>query len=133
VKQDVFRNLAKPFGLALLAALTVIAMLHSDKLYTFWTALLAAVFLATHLFLLKRHYWSRLLFAYIVVLVPFFIVNGLLTGTGLKEPVVWYNNQENLGIRMLTIPVEDTIYGFLLVGLNITLYEYFQALFSSRR
>ncbi len=132
VKWDVFGKFAKPLGLALFAALVVIAVLHSDKLYTFWTALLAAVFLATHLFVLKRHYWSRLLFAYVVVLIPFFIVNGLLTGTGLEEPVVWYNNQENLGIRMLTIPVEDTIYGFLLIGLNITLYEYFVGHFSLR-
>jgi lycopene cyclase domain-containing protein len=130
VKIDVFGKLAKPLGLSLFAALVVIAGLHSDKLYTFWTALLAAVFLATHLFVLKRHYWSRLLFAYVVVLIPFFIVNGLLTGTGLEEPVVWYNNQENVGIRLLTIPIEDTIYGFLLIGLNITLYETFLTHFS---
>lgn len=129
VKRDMFSKLAKPLGLGLLAVLVVTAVLHSDKLYTFWTASLAAVFLATHLFVLKRHYWSRLLFAYVVVLIPFFIVNGLLTGTGLEEPVVWYNNQENLGIRMLTIPIEDAIYGFLLIGLNITLYETFRTLF----
>jgi lycopene cyclase domain-containing protein len=66
-------------------------------------------------------------FAYLVILVPFFIVNGILTGTGLEEPVVWYNNEENLGIRLLTIPVEDSIYGFLLVGMNITLFEWMKS------
>jgi lycopene cyclase domain-containing protein len=64
--------------------------------------------------------------AYLVILLPFFIVNGILTGTGLEEPVVWYNDNENMGVRLFTIPVEDTIYGFLLIGLNITLYEFFK-------
>jgi lycopene cyclase domain-containing protein len=75
---------------------------------------------------LKKAYWSKLVFAYLVILVPFFIVNGILTGTGLEEPVVWYNDEENLGMRILTIPIEDSIYGFLLIASNITLFEYFK-------
>ncbi|MEJ2112234.1 MAG: lycopene cyclase domain-containing protein [Flavobacteriaceae bacterium] len=39
---------------------------------------------------------------------------------------VWYNDTENLGIRFFNIPVEDSIYGMLLVFLNIELYEYFK-------
>ena len=72
--------------------------------------------------------WMGKLFSvYPVLLIPFFIVNGILTGTGLAEPVVWYNNAENLGIRLITIPVEDIFYGFELILLNIFIYELIKA------
>ena len=54
-------------------------------------------------------------------------MNGILTGTGLQQPVVWYNNNQNLAIRLLTIPIEDVFYGFELILLNIFLYEYFKS------
>ena len=60
---------------------------------------------------------------YLFLLIPFFIVNGILTGTGLEAPIVWYNNQENLGVRLLTIPIEDAFYGFELILLNVFFYE----------
>ena len=43
--------------------------------------------------------------------IPFLIVNGLLTSI----PVVLYNDAENLGIRIYTIPVEDVFYGYALL------------------
>ena len=59
------------------------------------------------------------------LLIPFFIVNGILTGTGLDEPIVWYNNAENMGLRFFTIPLEDTFYGMLMLILNVFLFETF--------
>jgi lycopene cyclase domain-containing protein len=50
-------------------------------------------------------------------------VNGILTGTGLEAPIVWYNDNHNLGIRILTIPVEDSIYGFELLLLTVWRYD----------
>ena len=54
----------------------------------------------------------------------FFIVNGILTGSCIEEPVVWYDNNENLGIRLGTIPFEDIFYGFLLIASIIQIFEY---------
>ena len=61
--------------------------------------------------------------AYGILLIPFLITNGLLTGSFIEDQVVWYNDNYNLGIRILTIPVEDVFYGMLLILLNIIIYE----------
>jgi len=62
---------------------------------------------------------GMMLISYSVVLIPFLIVNGLLTSI----PVVIYNNEENLGFRIFTIPFEDIFYGMLLFMMNIYGYE----------
>ncbi len=65
--------------------------------------------------------WAYL--SYFIILFPFLIVNGILTGTFLTEPVVIYNQNEITGARLLTIPLEDIIYGLLLFIMNISIYE----------
>lgn len=55
---------------------------------------------------------------YLVHLIPFYIVNGVLTG----QPILIYNNAENLGIRVETIPIEDFLYSYNLIGLVFLLY-----------
>ena len=123
IERDVLEKYARHGTTILAYMLVAVAFQYSDRLYTLTTSVLTFLFLMVHLVVLKKDYWSRLVLAYLVLLIPFFITNGILTGTGLNEAIVWYNDDENLGIRLLTIPVEDTLYGFLLFGLNITIYE----------
>jgi hypothetical protein len=58
-------------------------------------------------------------------MIPFFIVNGVLTGTGLDAPIVWYNDLENTGIRYFTIPMEDVVYGWTLIALIIAVFQFY--------
>ena len=61
--------------------------------------------------------------AYLVSLIPFYIVNGFLTSI----PVVMYNDKQNLGFRLGTIPFEDHFYLMGLLLMNIYLYEVFKS------
>ena len=95
----------------LIVGLTLSGIKYIDRWYPAVTFLSLAILLLILVFIIKPAFISRFYFAYLFILIPFFVVNGILTGTGLSEPVVWYNNEENLGIRMLTIPLEDIFYG----------------------
>ncbi len=57
----------------------------------------------------------------------FFPVNGILTGTGLESPIVNYNPDDFLGIRMGTIPIEDAVYGYTQFLLVLYFFKQFKS------
>jgi lycopene cyclase domain-containing protein len=109
--------------IAIILVCLVLAVLNFDKAYTFTASLFTAVLLLLHLLVLKTNYLGKFYRVYAIILIPFLIVNGILTGTFLDGQVVWYNNAENLSIRIFTIPVEDTIYNLYMLLSVITVYE----------
>ena len=108
----------------LIVILFIGCILNYTKWYTainFLYGVLLIVFVQLkHSDILKRYYLT-----FLIMLIPFFIVNGILTGSFIENEVVWYNNQENLGIRIGTIPIEDTIYAFTLILTNLLLMNLF--------
>lgn len=119
---DPLRKWARPLSAGLGVIFCVVGITHLDQIYTSVACLGAAALLLAHV-LKPRPYCGRFYLGYLISLIPFFLVNGILTGSFLDEPVVWYNNQENLGLRMGTIPVEDSVYLLLLLLSIITVYE----------
>ncbi len=102
-----------------------LAVVYCDRWYTSVTFGLLSVLIYLHAHIWKVPWLGRFYFSYLFILIPFFIVNGLLTGFGIEEEVVWYNDLENMGTRIFTIPFEDAFYGMILILGVVSLYEYF--------
>lgn len=103
--------------------LLITGLWHVARWYTVITLTAMGVFLLWTAMIANPRWLGRLLVSYLILLIPFAVVNGLLTGSWLEQPVVLYNDAENLGIRLCTIPVEDVFYGLLLIALIVALYE----------
>jgi len=117
-------------GLIITLLLTVIAFYH-DKTYTIVYSVLLVLLIIIAL-LNKKHVLNSYYISFLIILVPFFIVNAILTGTAIEEEIVWYNNSEIIGLRLLSVPVEDIGYAFSLILLNLLLTEHFREFFTVR-
>lgn len=96
----------------------IFSILNFDRKYTFYSFGILGISLLIRLFFNKKK-WGVFWLAFVIQLVPMAIVNGVLT----SSPVVWYNNAENLGIRIGTIPVEDFSYGLINFIWVVFVYE----------
>lgn len=101
----------------------------NDRLYTAITCLLLSFILGTHLTVIRRRYMSWFYFAFLVSVIPMLLVNGILTA----KPVVFYNENEISGFRVMSIPVEDFLYNMAMLAMCTGLYEWFKRLSLRRR
>ena len=107
----------------LIILLLIFGLYEIHKLYTGVSFLLTGSFLAFSLLKLRMRFMGRFYLVFAFLLIPFFFIDGILTGSFVEEPVVWYNNEENLGIRLGTIPLEDIVYGMLIILVPITIWQ----------
>lgn len=118
-------NFVRIFSAILIVIILTITIINYNKTYTLFNFSLLIISILIALFdrhrLLNRYYIS-----FLIMLIPFFIVNSILTGTFISGEVVWYKNSEILGIRLLTVPVEDIGYAFSLILLNLQIMNWFQ-------
>ena len=97
-------------------------VIHYDKWYTLVNYSLLVLVLTYSVFKAPP-ILNTFFITFLIVLVPFSIVNGILTGSFIEEPVVSYNNAENLGIRLGTIPIEDVGYAFSMLLMSLILIQ----------
>jgi len=115
-----YQKAGNKIAIALAILLLIAAVVQHNQMYTTVTFTLLALFLLINVFVLHSVFLSRFFFSYLVTLIPFLIVNGILTGM----PVLIYNDAENCGFRIGTIPLEDFFYSMLMLLMNITIYEH---------
>lgn len=120
--EDYLSPFAKPIFIAIALIILVVGLFNYDKSYTVINFLGAALMIAITLFSRQKNIGYFLL-SFLISLLPFLLINGVLTGSFIDEPIVWYNNEENLGIRIFSIPLEDSIYLLFFFLLVLVPYE----------
>ncbi len=100
-----------------------------DRWYTFINFAYALILMAL-VYNFKRDAYKVFFPVFLIILIPFFIVNGFLTGSWIDEQVVWYDNLQNLGIRIGTVPIEDSMYAFTMLLTVYVLMEKFRERYS---
>ena len=130
-----FDRLGAPVMATVVLTSAALFAFYTDRWYTAFTALFTLI--GGSFVLRKRMAWMGwYAFAYAIVLVPFIVSNGMLTGLdftqypmfnsdvdAVSDQIVWYNNAHNLQLRIFSVPVDDFLYAFLLLGMNIAIYE----------
>ncbi|MAO10568.1 MAG: lycopene cyclase [Flavobacteriaceae bacterium] len=106
------------FYILLASTLIILLWYYYDRWYPLINFIYALILLGL-VYNYRKQWLMDFLPTYFIIFIPFFLVNGILTGTGIEDQVVWYNDAENMGIRLLTIPIEDTIYN---LGMLLTVF-----------
>jgi len=131
-----FSKIERLISYSVMLLSVVLLICFPDKAYTSLTALLTLILIALLTFVIKSKFLGSFYLTYLFIVIPFLLVNGLLTGldfwkypiinnqpNSVLDQIVWYNNSENIGLRIFSIPVDDLLYGFLLLLMVITGFE----------
>lgn len=125
-------KIANVFGIIMLVLSVLLASLNPTNYYTLSACSFTAIY--TCIALIKKLNWfPSFVFTYLVCLLPFLVVNGVLTGSITDEPIVWYSERHIIGFRILTIPFEDLFYNYSLLFPIIWIFENLKVKFRKNR
>lgn len=119
-------NLNKPvlflaISMVLLVFFGLIAWYSRLKPITFFIFFLLTIYLGYTIFRNRfKQHLPQFYIALVISFVPFFLFKGILYSL----PVVLNSGEYNLGINVYGVPVEEFGYFFLLMLINVTIFEY---------
>lgn len=102
--------LGRVFAFVMVISGFLLAIVYMKNWYTLTACALSVLLIIGIYFRARATWFNYFALAFIVCLIPFLIVNGILTGFTTPEPVVWYSEDHITGVRIGTIPLEDLFY-----------------------
>ncbi len=121
-----FEDFEKPnafivISMVLLSIAAILAYFYRRSMFSFFTFFLAAIYLGYTVFRNRfKKYYTKFYLAWIISLVPYIIVSAILNSL----PAIVYNSDHIIGVALFGVPVEKVGYLFLLLLINVTIYEY---------
>ena len=114
-------NLFLAISVILLLVFGFEAWFSREKLVPFFIFFLLTIYFGYTIFRNRfKLHLSKFYVSYGIAVVPFFLFKGILYSL----PVILYNNEHILGIRLFSVPIEEFGFFFLLMLINITIFEY---------
>lgn len=120
-----FQPVQFAYVFALLFSLTgiVLAIVFRDNWYTFSAVLGASLMNMIVYFGWTPKWYAHFVVSFLITVLPFLAVNGILTGMATAEPIVWYSEKHIMGARIFTIPLEDIYYTFFMLFPIVMIHE----------
>jgi lycopene cyclase domain-containing protein len=111
------------FSYLFIALGTTLILTGIGNWYTISACTISCLLVAYTGLLKKKKWFPYFSLTFTIALIPFLIVNGVLTGAITENPIVWYSENHIVGIRIITIPIEDLFYNASLLLPIIWIYE----------
>jgi lycopene cyclase domain-containing protein len=108
-------RITQSFAFAITLSGLVFSLFNLEKWYTLSASSIAALLTIGFFYIRKVTWYASFVFTFLVCIIPFLLVNGILTGSVTDLPVVWYNSDHILGARIITIPLEDLYYNYCML------------------
>lgn len=115
--------LGRAFAFLMVLSGLLLTIFYLRNWYTLTACSLSVLLVIGVHFRARAKWFNHFALAFIICLIPFLIVNGILTGFATPEPVVWYSENHITGIRIGTIPLEDLYYNLSMLLPIVLIHE----------
>lgn len=115
--------LGRAFAFLMVLSGLLLTIFYLRNWYTLTACSLSVLLVIGVHFRARAKWFNHFALAFIICLIPFLIVNGILTGFMTPEPVVWYSENHITGIRIGTIPLEDLYYNLSMLLPIVLIHE----------